>query len=133
MAEYTAWENVPIVMKLATAAKVLDVHNNTVHNLIKGGELRAKKVGREWRITKEDLMGYLGLCEPDPCDRLREVCRLVISYLEVQTQPDSDIVKPTPLTDARTTFLKRLTQQLREALGEDVDTGFDLQNSVRRR
>ena len=40
-------------------AALLQCHARTVHRLIKRGELRAVKVGREYRIRREDYEAYL--------------------------------------------------------------------------
>lgn len=40
-------------------ASFLRVHPNTVYALIEDGSLKALRVGRQYRIKKEDLMDYL--------------------------------------------------------------------------
>lgn len=37
-------------------ADILKVHERTIRNNIKNGNLKAKKIGRSWRIKKEDLL-----------------------------------------------------------------------------
>ena len=41
------------------AAAVLEVHERTVRNHIKSGLLKAGKSGRQWRISKADLLAYI--------------------------------------------------------------------------
>lgn len=36
-------------------ASLLSVHFQTIKNMIYRGELKAVKVGRQWRITEEEL------------------------------------------------------------------------------
>lgn len=36
-------------------AEILDVHHKTVRKFIKDGKLRANKLGKQWRISKNDL------------------------------------------------------------------------------
>jgi excisionase family DNA binding protein len=43
------------LITLAEAAKHLRVSANTVYKFCRSGELRARKVGRQWRILKDDL------------------------------------------------------------------------------
>lgn len=50
MAEY---EGQP--MNVTEAAAYLRVSRNTILALFKSGELRGRKIGREWRCLKEDL------------------------------------------------------------------------------
>lgn len=57
--QYTSWDGVPLSLTVDEAANVLGVHSNTVRNVIKSGELAARKVGREWRIARENLRVYL--------------------------------------------------------------------------
>lgn len=57
--QYTTWDDVPLSLSVDQAAAVLGVHPNTIRNVIKAGELAARKVGREWRIAKADLQRYL--------------------------------------------------------------------------
>jgi excisionase family DNA binding protein len=48
-------------MKLYTpdeAAKILRITRRSVYNYIKAGQLKAAKMGREWRITEEHLIEF---------------------------------------------------------------------------
>jgi excisionase family DNA binding protein len=47
----------------AEAAPYLKVSINTVHELCRTGQLRARRVGRQWRILKSDLDVYLGVSD----------------------------------------------------------------------
>ena len=40
------------------AAEILDLHPKTVRRFIREGRIKANKVGREWRIRKEDLRDF---------------------------------------------------------------------------
>ncbi len=40
-------------------AKVLKVHKNTIYDYIKRGELKALKIGKFYRISKEDFEKFL--------------------------------------------------------------------------
>ncbi len=40
-------------------AKILRVNERTVRNLIEAGELRATRVGRQYRISEEALQEYI--------------------------------------------------------------------------
>lgn len=37
-------------------AKILKVHERTIRNHIKNGEIKAKKYGNQWRIKKSDFL-----------------------------------------------------------------------------
>jgi excisionase family DNA binding protein len=47
------------VMTLEEAAGFLKVSETTVYQLLRSGELKARKVGREWRILKSQLVEFL--------------------------------------------------------------------------
>lgn len=47
------------IYKLKEAAKVLMTSEYTVSQHLKNGELHGQKVGREWRITSEDIKAFL--------------------------------------------------------------------------
>jgi excisionase family DNA binding protein len=49
----------PIVYTVEDVARILKVDEQTVRKLIADGELRYKRVGRQYRITKEMLQEYL--------------------------------------------------------------------------
>ena len=39
-------------------SEILDLHPKTVRRFIRDGKIRATKIGREWRVRKEDLQQY---------------------------------------------------------------------------
>ena len=41
-------------------AEILDIHHKTVRKFIKEGKLKANKVGKQWRISQEDLDIFTG-------------------------------------------------------------------------
>lgn len=41
------------------AAAVLGVHERTIRNHIRTGDLKAGKAGRQWRISKDDLLSFV--------------------------------------------------------------------------
>ena len=51
------------------AAAYCRVSINTMQHLLRAGEIPARRVGRQWRIPKRDLDGYLGLEQPTRPDR----------------------------------------------------------------
>jgi excisionase family DNA binding protein len=47
------------VMTLEETAAFLKVSETTVYQLLRDGQLKARKVGREWRFLKSQLITYL--------------------------------------------------------------------------
>jgi excisionase family DNA binding protein len=48
----------PEAISVQRAAQLLSVHEDTVVRLIRCGKLTAFKVGRVWRIHREDLIAF---------------------------------------------------------------------------
>ena len=46
----------PMFLDVDQVAQVLDVERHTIYQMIGSKRLRAKKIGREWRIKKSDLL-----------------------------------------------------------------------------
>lgn len=53
------WESLPNMLTVKEAADFLRVHFNTVKRLLSMGKLPGRKVGRQWRIEKDDLKRYM--------------------------------------------------------------------------
>jgi excisionase family DNA binding protein len=61
----TTTTRMPVMLTIPDAAAVLGVHHTTVRQLIHSGELRAKKVGRVWRISATALREFMGDSAPE--------------------------------------------------------------------
>jgi len=48
-----------IVYTVEDVAKILKVQNRTVRDYIRGGKLKAVKLGRAYRVREEDLKAFL--------------------------------------------------------------------------
>jgi excisionase family DNA binding protein len=55
----TPVKGVTPVLSTAEAAEILGVSEDTVQRMCQRGELRAYRVGRAWKIRREDLDAYL--------------------------------------------------------------------------
>jgi excisionase family DNA binding protein len=53
------WDDLPDVLTVKQAADYLRLNFNTVKRLLSQGKLPGRKVGRQWRIDKDDLKRYL--------------------------------------------------------------------------
>lgn len=53
------WNDVPLCVDLPWVIAILAVSEITATKLLKNGDLLGVKVGREWRITKDELQRYL--------------------------------------------------------------------------
>lgn len=43
------------IMNLREVAKYLGLNERTVYNLVRRGEIPATKIGRQWRVKKDNL------------------------------------------------------------------------------
>jgi excisionase family DNA binding protein len=50
----------PPILTIPDVAHVMKVHHTTVRQIIHSGELRARKVGAQWRISADALREYMG-------------------------------------------------------------------------
>lgn len=58
-------------------AEMLQVKKNTVYDMIKRGDLRASKMGKQFRIAEKDVYDYLGIRRGEVSD-VAEGCNIVI-------------------------------------------------------
>lgn len=49
----------PDVLNLKEMCCLLDITDNTARKLLINGEIKGKKVGKEWRILKQNVLDYL--------------------------------------------------------------------------
>jgi excisionase family DNA binding protein len=55
MGKYPTEKPLPPVVDTAQVARHLGLHVETIYGLIARGDLRATKIGRRWRIRREDI------------------------------------------------------------------------------
>lgn len=55
----TDFENIPAVLTVKDLQQLLRVSLNTTYGLIHSGQIRAKVVGRQLRITRSEVERYL--------------------------------------------------------------------------
>lgn len=60
------WDQVPIVVDLPYVAVILGANPEVVRRYLATGKIRGFKVGREWRITKDELINFVSRKE-NPC------------------------------------------------------------------
>ena len=51
-----SWNELPLLLTVADVAWLLKIHPNTVYRMIRDGRLSAFKIGRAWRIHRENLL-----------------------------------------------------------------------------
>ena len=58
-------------------AELLGLHVKTVRNYVRDGRLRAVRIGKQYRISRQDLAAFTGTPVPPPARRHAEVSSIV--------------------------------------------------------
>jgi excisionase family DNA binding protein len=85
---------------ISEIARVLRVSDQSVRRWIKGGELRATKPGREYRIGHGDLEAFLRAREPRPLGGSRSPLEPSLDDLLAEERP-ADVGVPMPEPSGR--------------------------------
>ena len=54
-------KSLPVVLSVQDVAKLLRVGKNTAYGLVNSGELRCVRVGRQIRVSRDEMLRYLGI------------------------------------------------------------------------
>ena len=79
----------PHLYSIERVADLLNLHVKTVRGYVRSGRLKAKRIGKQYRITREDLEAFAGTSEidkPTPVARTRHVI--------ASSMIDADVVPP---------------------------------------
>lgn len=96
------------MLTVERTAELLDLHVRTVRRYVREGKLKALRIGKQYRITPEDLEAFVGrpIQRPEPVRRHR--------HLDVSAVVHVDVVSPT--------LAERVTNMLMAAVkSPDVD------------
>jgi excisionase family DNA binding protein len=63
----------PHLYTVEQVAERLNLHPKTVRRYIREGRLKAKRIGKEYRVARLDLNEFAGAAEPAPVVRTRQV------------------------------------------------------------
>lgn len=59
------WSDLPLVLTSDQAAVVLQLKRRTIANMLDRGDLRGVKIGKEWRVSRAELLRFVeGGVEP---------------------------------------------------------------------
>ena len=53
------WSDLPLVLTTEQAAAVLQINRRTVSNMLDRGELQGVKIGKEWRVSRDAVRGFV--------------------------------------------------------------------------
>ncbi len=91
------WSDLPLVLTSDQAAAVLQINRRTLTNMLDRGVLRGVKIGKEWRVSRAEVMRFVegnGTKTPVvPSARSEEAAPLVDKggVLVVQAEPLADL------------------------------------------
>lgn len=55
---YTDWNQVPLFLSVKDVACLLNMQIGTIRRRVEDGTIKAQKIGKEWRISKESVMKF---------------------------------------------------------------------------
>jgi excisionase family DNA binding protein len=53
------WSDLPLVLTSDQAAVVLQINRRTLTNMLDRGALRGVKIGKEWRVSRAEIMRFV--------------------------------------------------------------------------
>jgi len=53
------WSDLPLVLTSDQAAVVLQINRRTLTNMLDRGDLRGVKIGKEWRVSRTEMMRFV--------------------------------------------------------------------------
>jgi excisionase family DNA binding protein len=65
------------ILDVAGAAALLGVSKTAIYGLLKKGELPARKIGKEWRFTRKNLLAYVGETTTAPTENPDALVRAI--------------------------------------------------------
>ena len=93
------WSDLPLVLTSKQAAAVLQLKPRTVANMLDRGDLRGVKIGKEWRVSRAELMRFvLGEADITVQEQAATPGRIPVvinkdGVLVVQAEPPGDLAE----------------------------------------
>ena len=57
--EYNSIDELPLVLRVEDLMPILDIGRNTAYELVRSGQIRSVKVGRQLRIPRNAIIEFL--------------------------------------------------------------------------
>ena len=57
--EYRSFDDLPLTLRVEDLMPILGVGRNTAYELVRSGQIRCVKIGRQIRIPKDSVIKYL--------------------------------------------------------------------------
>lgn len=59
MAKYRSFDELPLTLRVEDLMLILGIGRNTAYELVRSGQIRSVRIGRQLRIPKEAVQEYL--------------------------------------------------------------------------
>ena len=56
---YSSLDDLPLIMRVEELMPILRIGRNTAYELVRSGQIKSIKIGRQLRVPKQAIMGYL--------------------------------------------------------------------------
>ena len=57
--KYTSFDDLPLTLRVEDLMPILGIGRNTAYELVRFGQIRSIKIGRQIRVPKEAVIDYL--------------------------------------------------------------------------
>ena len=57
--EYHSFDDLPLTLRVEDLMSILGIGRNTAYELVRSGQIRSVKIGRQIRIPKDSVIKYL--------------------------------------------------------------------------
>ena len=57
--KYRSFDDLPLTLRVEDLMPILSVGRNTAYELVRSGQIRSIRIGKQLRIPKQDLIAYL--------------------------------------------------------------------------
>ena len=92
------WSDLPLVLTSDQAAVVLQINRRTLTNMLDRGALRGVKIGKEWRVSRAEMIRFVEGCgtktSPVTASARSEAAPTLVNkggLLVVRVEPLSDL------------------------------------------
>ena len=57
--DYRSFDDLPLTLRVEDLMPILDIGRNTAYELVRSGQVRSVRIGRQLRVPKQALIDYL--------------------------------------------------------------------------
>ena len=61
--KYRSFDDLPLTLRVEDLMPILDIGRNTAYELVRSGQIRSVRIGRQLRVPKQALIDYLSAAD----------------------------------------------------------------------